>query len=108
VAHLGNLKRVPSQSQVEALGTVHVALVPVGGENTFNAAKAAEVISLLEPGIVIPMHYSTPESKLQLDPLSKFLKEMGLGDITPENELSVTASSIPHETQVVVLSYSTP
>ncbi len=105
VAHLGNLYRVPSQSQVEALGTVHVALVPVGGVGSLNAAKAAEVISLLEPGIVIPMIYGAPEAKLKLDPLSKFTKEMGLGNITPEDELNVTSSSVPDETQVVVLAY---
>ena len=81
VAHFGNLDRVPSQSQVEALGTVNVALVPVGGGGGLNAAKAAEVISLLEPGIVIPMHYGTPKCKIKLDPLSKFLKEMGLGHL---------------------------
>ena len=105
VAHLGNLDRVPSQSQVEALGTVNVALVPVGGGGGLNAAKAAEVISLLEPGIVIPMHYGTPKCKIKLDPLSKFLKEMGLGTIKPVDELSVTPSSVPTETQVVVLDY---
>lgn len=103
VAHLGVLTRVPSQSQVEALGNVQVVLVPVGGGNALNAAKAAEVISLLEPGIVIPMQYRTPESKLELDPLDKFLKEMGLGDISPEDELTVLSSSVPDETQVVVL-----
>jgi len=105
VAHLGNLHRVPSQSQVEALGTVNVALVPVGGGDGLNAAKAAEVISLLEPGIVIPMHYSSPDCKIKLDPLSKFLKEMGLGTIEPVEELAVMPSSIPTETQVVVLDY---
>lgn len=105
VAHLGNLYRVPSQSQVEALGTVNIALVPIGGAGGLNAAKAAEVISLLEPGIVIPMHYSAPECKLKLDPLSKFLKEMGLGKIKSQEELDITASSIPSETQVVVLDY---
>ena len=50
----------PPRQEIEALGTVHVALVPVGGGGGLNAAKAAEVISLLEPGYVIPMHYSTP------------------------------------------------
>lgn len=105
VAHLGNLHRVPSQSQIEALGTVNVALVPVGGSGGLNAAKAAEVISLLEPGIVIPMHYATDECKIMLDPLSKFLKEMGLGKVESEEELNVTQSSVPGETQVVVLSY---
>jgi L-ascorbate metabolism protein UlaG (beta-lactamase superfamily) len=105
VAHLGNLFRVPHQSQVEALGTVNIALVPVGGGQGLNAAKAAEVISLLEPGIVIPMHYSTPDSKLKLAPLDKFLKEMGLGEVNTEEELSVTGTSIPTETQIIVLDY---
>ena len=78
VAHLGSLSRVPTQTEVEALGTVHVALVPVGGGDGLNAAKAAEVVSLLEPGFVIPMYYNTPAARIKLDPLSKFLKEMGL------------------------------
>jgi L-ascorbate metabolism protein UlaG (beta-lactamase superfamily) len=105
VAHLGNLHRVPSQSQVEALGTVNVVLVPVGGVEGLNAAKAAEVVSLLEPGIVIPMHYGNDNCKIELDPLSKFLKEMGLGEISPIEELNVTQSSVPGETQVIVLDY---
>jgi len=79
--------------------------VPGGGGEGLNAAKAAEVISLLEPGIVIPMHYGTPECKIKLDQLSKFLKEMGLGTIKSDEELNVTASSVPEETQVVVLKY---
>ena len=105
VAHLGDLRRVPTQTEVEALGTVDVVLVPVGGGGGLNAAKAAEVVSLLEPGFVIPMHYSTTDCTLKLAPLSKFLKEMGLGDITPEASLKVTKSSIPVETRVVVLDY---
>lgn len=105
VAHLGDLHNVPNQTEIEALGTVHVALVPVGGGGGLNAAKAAEVVSLLEPGIVIPMHYQTPAAKLKLDPLNKFLKEMGLTNATPEPSLKVTASSIPDETNVVVLEY---
>ena len=72
IAHLGDLNQVPSQSEVEALGTVNVALVPVGGGNGLNASKAAEVISLLEPNIVIPMHYAGQSAKLDLDPHSKF------------------------------------
>ncbi|MEA3350163.1 MAG: MBL fold metallo-hydrolase [Chloroflexota bacterium] len=105
IAHLGNLRRVPTQSQVEALGAVSIALVPVGGGEGLIAAKASEVISLLEPGIVIPMHYNTPDSKIKLNPLSKFMKEMGLSEIESEQELSVTQSSIPTETQIVVLDY---
>ncbi len=106
VAHLGDLNQVPSQTQIEALGTVHVALVPVGGGKSLNAAKAAEVISLLEPGIVIPMHYNTPDSAVKLNSLNRFMKEMGLGSkVNAEPSLKVTPSSIPDETRVVVLDY---
>ena len=62
VLHLGDLNRVPTQTEVEDFGPVHVALVPVGGGGSLTAIKATEVISLLEPNIVIPMHYATPAS----------------------------------------------
>ena len=105
IAHLGDLKRVPSQKEVERLGAVNVALVPVGGGGGLNAAKAAEVISLLEPNIVIPMHYATKDGKLELDSLDKFLKEMGLSKSEAEPSLKVTRSGLPQETRVVVLDY---
>ena len=105
VAHLGDLRSVPSQAEIEALGTVHVALVPVGDGGSLNAAKAAEVVSLLEPGIVIPMHYYTPAARVNLDRLDKFLKEMGLHEAETVPSLKVTRSSVPEETKVIVLNY---
>lgn len=105
VTHLGDLRQVPTQAEVEALGTVHVALVPVGGGGALHAAKAAEVISLLEPNIVIPMHYATKATKIELDSLSKFLKEMGLTAHDSLPSLKVTRSALPEETRVVVLDY---
>ncbi|HRJ76498.1 MAG TPA: MBL fold metallo-hydrolase, partial [Anaerolineales bacterium] len=90
VAHLGDLQEVPTQSEVEALGTVNVLLIPVGGGSSLNAAKASEVVSLIEPNIVIPMHYSTPATKVSLDSLNKFLKEMGLGKTESQPSLKVT------------------
>jgi L-ascorbate metabolism protein UlaG (beta-lactamase superfamily) len=105
VAHLGDLHQVPSQAEIEALGTVNVALVPVGGGGGLNAAKAAEVISLLEPNIVIPMHYATPDAKVTLDPLNKFMKEMGLSKQEAQASLKVSHSGLPEETHVIVLEY---
>jgi L-ascorbate metabolism protein UlaG (beta-lactamase superfamily) len=105
VAHLGTINRVPSQTEVEALGTVHIVLVPVGGGGSLNAAKAAEVISLLEPNIVIPMYYATPQATVKLDPLSKFLKEMGLKDVETMPSFKLTGiTGLPEETRVIALS----
>jgi len=105
VAHLGDLQQVPTQSEIESLGTINVALVPVGGGGGLNAAKAAEVISLIEPNIVVPMHYATPASKISLDSLNKFIKEMGLSKPERQSSLKVTRSGLPDETKVIVLEY---
>jgi L-ascorbate metabolism protein UlaG (beta-lactamase superfamily) len=105
VAHLGDLNQTPTQSEIESLGTVNVVLVPVGGGGGLTAAKAAEVISLIEPNLVIPMHYSTPATKVSLDSLNKFIKEMGLSKPEPQPSLKVTRSGLPSETHVVVLDY---
>ena len=70
-----------------------------------NAAKAAEIVSLLEPNIVIPMHYQTPAVKVPLDRLEKFLKEMGLHEAESLPMLKVTRSGLPNETKVIVLDY---
>jgi len=106
IGHLGDLKSVPSRKEVEAFGTVDVLLVPVGGGKSLSAAKAAEVVNLIEPGIVIPMHYKTPDSKLKLDDLSGFLKQIGLSDhLAEEESLKISGRDIPEETKVVVLKY---
>jgi L-ascorbate metabolism protein UlaG (beta-lactamase superfamily) len=106
VAHLGELNSVPSQTEVEDLGEVNVVLVPIGGLTSLNAAKAAEVISLLEPSIVIPMHYGMSGSLIKLDPLSKFLKEMGLTSVETEESIKLASSTLPEEMRVMVLDLS--
>jgi L-ascorbate metabolism protein UlaG (beta-lactamase superfamily) len=107
IAHLGDMVQVPTQAEVESLGPVHIALVPVGDGNSLNASKASEVISLLEPNIVIPMHYATADSKVKLDPISKFLKEMGLSEIETQESYKISSiTDLPEDTQVVILDYS--
>ena len=105
VCHLGDLGHVPTQSQVEALSDIDVLLIPVGAVSTINAAQAAEVISLLEPRLVIPMHYKTKALEVKLDSVSKFLKEMGLSELATQKSLKVTKSALPEETQVLLLDY---
>jgi L-ascorbate metabolism protein UlaG (beta-lactamase superfamily) len=107
VAHLGNLSRVPSQSDVKSIaGEIHVALVPVGGGDSLTASKAVEVIRILEPSYTIPMYYQTEECKVELDPIDKFIKEMGLDKVEPRPDLNITSTRSTSETNVVVLEYA--
>ncbi|OGR27640.1 MAG: hypothetical protein A2139_11470 [Desulfobacca sp. RBG_16_60_12] len=103
VCHLGDLAQVPTQTQVEALSDVDILIVPVGGGGSLNASQAAEIISLVEPYIVIPMHYKTDAISLKLDKVDKFLKEMGAPRIEPVDTLKVTKASLPTEMQVALL-----
>jgi len=103
VCHLGLLGHVPPQSQVESLGSVDVLLVPVGGSGSLTPARASEVISLFEPGIVVPMYYKVPGLELSLGTLNRFLKEMGLEKVAAQESLKVTRTSLSEETQVIVL-----
>jgi hypothetical protein len=103
VGHLGALDHVPTQSQIEQLGGIDVLLVPVGGGGALNSSQASEVISLIEPAIVIPMHYAMPEGMLDLDPLDKFLKEMGVSAVEPQDTLRIRGMNLTEETEIVVL-----
>jgi L-ascorbate metabolism protein UlaG (beta-lactamase superfamily) len=103
LCHLGGLNHLPSQSQIEALGTVNVLLTPIGGKELISAAQAAEVISMLEPNLVIPMHFHAPPGKLRLPRVAGFLKEMGTSKIESAECLRVTKSTLPGETQVTLL-----
>lgn len=105
VCHLGDLGHTPTPEQVEEMSGVGVLLIPVGGHTTINGATAAEVVNIIEPAIVIPMHYQTAANQAELAPLDRFLKEMGAKELEPQPKLTVSRSSLPHETQVVLLDY---
>jgi L-ascorbate metabolism protein UlaG (beta-lactamase superfamily) len=94
---------------VEDFGPIHVALVPVGDGGGLNANKAVEIISMLEPSIVIPMHYATAatgNTQQPLDPIDKFLKEMGISTHETLASLKIpNVASLPEETKVVILDY---
>jgi len=105
VCHLGDLGHVLTGGQVEEIGNVDVLLLPVGGVSTIDAPMAAEVVRQLEPKVVVPMHYKTPSLLWELEPVERFLKEIGAKEINAQPKLSLTNSSLPETTQVFLLDY---
>jgi L-ascorbate metabolism protein UlaG (beta-lactamase superfamily) len=101
LCHLGDLGHVLSTEQVDEIGTVDVLFVPARG-HVLDTAKAAEVISQIEPSVIVPMHYSGGD-EMGIASIEKFCHEMGLRQIEPQAKLNVTRASLPQETQVVVL-----
>jgi len=104
ICHLGDLGETLNRKQIEALNSPDVLLVPIGGGDTLDAAKAVEIITELEPRIVIPMHYAQPGLKMQLAPIDKFLKEMGVEASEPLPSLKLRKSDLAgDETRVILL-----
>lgn len=108
--HLGDLGHSLTKSQIEELGVVDVLFVPVGGGETISPTEAIELISEIEPRMVIPMHYATGQISAvegeELVPLDRFAHEMGLKDYTSETKLTVTPASLPGEddqTKIVIM-----
>ncbi len=105
ICHLGDLGHVLTTKQVETLDNIDILLLPVGGISTIDAPRAAEVIRQLEPKVVVPMHYKTEALKRELEPVERFLKEMGGKQVESQPKLSCTKANLPTSTQVFLLSY---
>lgn len=103
LVHLGDLGSNLTTEQVEILNGADVLFIPVGGVYTIDGKSAAAVVAQLEPLTVIPMHYQVPGLKYPLEPLEKFLKEMGKEEVPPLPKLSISKDKLPEETQIVVL-----
>ncbi len=105
VCHLGDLGHILTTEQVEEIADVDVLLIPVGGVSTIDAPKAAEVVRQLEPKVVVPMHYKTKALNRELEPVDRFLKEMGVKEVNSQSKLSLTKTNLPAGTQVILLDY---
>lgn len=105
ICHLGDLGHSLSTEQLTHMKDSDVLLLPVGGHCTIGAAEAAEVVAQIEPRIIIPMHYGNADTEgtVELDPLERFIKEMGATEAAPQARLSVSASSLPLDPTVVLL-----
>jgi L-ascorbate metabolism protein UlaG (beta-lactamase superfamily) len=102
VCHLGDLGHLLTEDQLSELGPIDVLLVPVGGQTTLTPAEAAEVAAQVSPKLVIPMHYAVDGGSTDLLGPEKFLHEMAAEPIR-QPKAQVTTSSLPDESQVVLL-----
>lgn len=106
VCHLGDLGHKLSSEQLGEIGNVDVLFVPVGGFYTIDSVEASEAILVIDPKVVIPMHYKVlglnPEVFGKLEGLENFVKEIGL-EPTKVDKYTITQDKLPEERQVVVL-----
>lgn len=106
VCHLGDLGHMLTPEQKSGIGRVDVLMVPVGGTYTIDALGAAQVVAVLAPKVVIPMHYKTDVLALPLDPVDKFLQKVGGAAKVNATTVDVDWQDLKEGRKVYVLQYA--
>ncbi len=102
--HLGDLgQKQLTDEQLEKIGSVDILMIPVGGVYTIDGHEAAKIVGQIEPKMVIPMHYQLPKLTVKIEDESKFLKAMGKNSIEPVDKLTLKASTLPKEGELLVV-----
>jgi L-ascorbate metabolism protein UlaG (beta-lactamase superfamily) len=104
VVFLGDLGHVLSDEQVAAIGPVDVALIPVGGFFTIDAAAATKVAQQLQAKVVIPMHYKTPACGFPISGVDDFVADKANVERPGRAEVEINGEDLG-KPKVVVLDY---
>ena len=103
IAHLGDLGCELEEGQIEQLKGLDVCLIPVGGYYTIDGKQAAELVHLIHPRIVIPMHYRDDKAGFGFDVISTVEDFADCMDsVTRLDQSSITIDDLP-DAQVVIL-----
>lgn len=106
VAVVGHVYPDLSEDQLEALGTVDVLFVPVGGGGyTLDPVGALKIIKAIEPKVVVPTHYADSGLKYEVpqQSLDEALKTMAIEPAERTTKLKLKQGSLPELMQLVVL-----
>ena len=102
--HVGDLGHTLSPEQVKSIGPVDVLFVPVGGFFTLDPSKVDQVIKVLSPKIVVPMHYKTSYTpNLPIQGPEAFLKNEKNVKKLGGQTFEITKDSLPKDREVWVL-----
>lgn len=106
IVHLGDLGHKLSDGFIDKVGDVDILMIPVGGEYTIDAVQATELVRLIEPKIIIPMHYKVPKLKQEIfskvASVEPFLTQIGM-PVEKTNKLSISIGNIGEDQKVVLL-----
>jgi L-ascorbate metabolism protein UlaG (beta-lactamase superfamily) len=101
VAHLSDLSQPLTDDQLDRLGNVDVLLLSVGGN--LDVKKTTEIISQIDPRLVIPMNYKIASQKTTLNTADEFLKSCGLKSETMDKLKIAKKDLMTEDTRVIVL-----
>ena len=108
LCHLGDLGCMPEADVIEKLKGTEIVMVPVGGHYTIDACEALAVCEAISPNIIIPMHFKTPATDLDIAPLHEFLEVARRDyDISHLGKcyVKIDKASLKKRTRIMVMEY---
>ncbi|MGQ9705503.1 MAG: MBL fold metallo-hydrolase [bacterium] len=108
LAHLGDLGCEPPIDIIERLKNLDVLIIPVGGTFTIDADEAKQLIDMINPKLVIPMHFRTHLVSFPLDSVDRFtsLFEKDRVRKVDKSIVEIDINNLPSETEVIELAPS--
>jgi L-ascorbate metabolism protein UlaG (beta-lactamase superfamily) len=106
VAIIGHIYPELSEDQLEAIGRVDVAIVPVGGNGyTLDGAGALKVIKQIEPKVIIPTHYGDRAIRYEVPQadLADALKNLGMEISETVAKYKIKPAELSDTSRLVVL-----
>lgn len=73
LCHMGDVGEECTTRLADDLGSVNVLMIPVGGNYTIDAKQAKKYVDMLMPDVVIPMHFKTSKSEVDIEKLDEFI-----------------------------------
>ena len=71
LAHMGDVGNPLTEEQLDALANVDVLFVLAGGPPTIELDDLREAIDIIQPRVIIPMHYHLPGTKVKMLPITE-------------------------------------
>lgn len=93
VGYLGKIARDLKEEEAKEIGDVDILFLPLGEDGSVPTKKALEIVSKIDPRIVIPMLYSD---------LSEFMKGEGVTD-GEMDVFKIKKAELPEEERKVVI-----
>lgn len=103
LAFLGQMKRRLTDVEIELLGDIDVLLLPVGGGNVLDSKVAADVITLIEPRLVVPLYYELPGIKESLTSVEHFCKQLGVCKRQDATKLKIVKKDLPQDEMIITV-----
>lgn len=106
LVHFGDLGEPAGNDVIEEVRGADIAMIPAGGVFTIDPGQAVELVKKIEPRVVFPMHYLTPDCKVGVQPVDGFTAGFG-GTVRhlDARPVEVSAGNLPASTEVWVLPY---